>query len=104
MKKHTYNLLLTVLVTGDEIDGFHMSNVDLVSQNIREYNFRYISAVESSWRPEQMFVSRTSFSGIRQGFRLGSASLQTAHAATCNSRTFELLPYIRHLLVYSLFL
>ena len=44
----TYDLLLAVLRARNEVYSFHMSNVDFVTQDIREDDLGYISV---SWDP-----------------------------------------------------
>ena len=39
----TYDLLLAVFWAGNEIHGFHVSNVDFVTEDIREDDLGYVS-------------------------------------------------------------
>jgi hypothetical protein len=41
----TYNLLLAVFWARNEVHGFHVSNVDFVTQDVREDDLGYISVL-----------------------------------------------------------
>jgi hypothetical protein len=43
--RFTYNLLFTVFLARNQIDGFHMANVDLVPQYVGEDDLRDVSAL-----------------------------------------------------------
>ena len=42
-KGRTYNLFLAVFWARNEVYGFHVSNVDFVTQDIREDDLGYVS-------------------------------------------------------------
>jgi hypothetical protein len=42
----SYYLLLAIFRAGNEIDSFHMPNIDLISQDIGENNLRDVSEGE----------------------------------------------------------